>query len=520
MSADKLTATRTATAITGVVMALSTNSGLYNSYAEVTTSFATDFSVGVASKNVGYPGQTFDSLGWRSDGSVWLGGAQIGTAVTYASGNVVGIAINGATQTVLFRNITTSSAWVGPFPLSQVGVPPYHLAIGLRAIGDFGKANFYGPFATTVSPGIGFSTWNPEALFSEQSAKVVDFEAVIADGSYTSTNVNDREPMPFSSIRWGDANLDAQNNLRFTDWVWADAPSDEDLPLLSVTLQVATAPANNYIWGAWDYGTPFVIIKLHLSTTGLIQVSNVSIPAPVLTPPYIGQGHVLQLFISCDTTAVFNWSNGRVFGTENVLVSQPIEYATYPPSAVGIVQPVTASTGPGTQATFPGFTPLVPPPTIGAGGGAAPAFPPPTPPPIGHIPAGVLIGPAIAPAAVPPSTPGFVQPRFGSGSTTVPHNLFPYFTTTFPSPPIVFSNIFTDGVSPTTPPRTTTTQNILVGGWGPPVGPAFPPPSFTLPTAAQDLSVGAASEGGGSGETTIMFTDDEPLRPRRRRRDR
>jgi hypothetical protein len=66
----------------------------------------------------------------------------------------------------------------------------------------------------------------------------------------------------------------------------------------------------------------------------------------------------------------------------------------------------------GTSAGFPAFTPILPPPAVGAGGGAAPTFPPPTPPPIGHVPVGPLVGPAIAPAAVPPSVAGVVQPQY------------------------------------------------------------------------------------------------------------
>jgi hypothetical protein len=94
---------------------------------------------------------------------------------------------------------------------------------------------------------------------------------------------------------------------------------------------------------------------------------------------------------------------------------------------------------------FPAFTPLVPPPPIGLGGGPPPTFPPPTPPPIGAIPLGVLIGPAIAPAGVPPSVAGVTQPQYGSGSATVPavNGYFTQFTTTFPSPTVVFSNIIT-----------------------------------------------------------------------------
>lgn len=132
-------------------------------------------------------------------------------------------------------------------------------------------------------------------------------------------------------------------------------------------------------------------------------------------------------------------------------------------------------------ANFPAFVPLVPPPLIGQGGGSPPTFPPPTPPPIGAIPAGILVGPAIQPSSVPPSTAGIPRLVFTYGSATTPPATaaFPEFTTTFPSPPIVFSNIFTDGVSPTTPPSTASTPPLGLsyntgGVWGPPIGPALP----------------------------------------------
>jgi hypothetical protein len=146
----------------------------------------------------------------------------------------------------------------------------------------------------------------------------------------------------------------------------------------------------------------------------------------------------------------------------------------------GLIYTYTGSTG--TSDVFPAFVPIYPPPPVG-NAQTIPNFPPPTPPPIGAVPVGPLVGPAVAAAAVPPSTAGFPLIRYGSGSATVPAiaNMFPAFTTVFHNPPIVFSNIFTDGVTPQAPPSTATTQNVPVGGWGPPQGPAFPPPSFTLP---------------------------------------
>ena len=145
-------------------------------------------------------------------------------------------------------------------------------------------------------------------------------------------------------------------------------------------------------------------------------------------------------------------------------------YKTSAATTAAAAASVTFTAGP-SLAFFPAFSPIVPPPVFGVGGGPPPTFPPPTPPPIGAVPIGPLVGPAVAAAAVPPSTPGFAQPRFagaGNNATTPAAGYwFPgLFTTTFPKPPIVFTNTMMIGA--TKPPQTTTTQNIQMGGWGPP----------------------------------------------------
>jgi hypothetical protein len=65
-----------------------------------------------------------------------------------------------------------------------------------------------------------------------------------------------------------------------------------------------------------------------------------------------------------------------------------------------------------------------------------------------------LVGPAVGPAPAPPSLPGVQQPQFKTGSATVPASLFPDFTTTPPSPPIVFANVFKVGAIPPPLPST------------------------------------------------------------------
>src|SRR5215471_231437 len=137
-----------------------------------------------------------------------------------------------------------------------------------------------------------------------------------------------------------------------------------------------------------------------------------------------------------------------------------IDPAPSPPSAPGITQPVTEG---GPPSVFPDFTPILPPPIVGEGGGPPPDFPPPTPPPIGEVPVGPLVGPAIAATPIPPSVSGITQPVTGGKNTYV----FPDFTTTWPNPPVQVTG---------TPPPTmlTTTELISINGWGPP-GPQEPP---------------------------------------------
>ena len=151
----------------------------------------------------------------------------------------------------------------------------------------------------------------------------------------------------------------------------------------------------------------------------------------------------------------------------------PIQPAPVPPSIAGIPQPVFESGSATSPAAGPiTGSPIIPPPTIGDPEGF-PVFPPvpPNTAPV-PVPVGPLVGPAVAPAPVPPSVPGVQQPQFvPPGSATVPASLFPSFTTTPPSPPIVFANVFKIGAIP--PPLPSTP------GQNPP--PIIPSPVPTIP---------------------------------------
>ena len=151
----------------------------------------------------------------------------------------------------------------------------------------------------------------------------------------------------------------------------------------------------------------------------------------------------------------------------------PIETAPVPPSIAGIPQPVFESGSATVPAAGPiTGSPIIPPPTIGDPVGF-PEFPPvdPDTAPV-PVPVGPLVGPAVGPAPVPPSVAGVQQPQFvPPGSATVPASLFPDFTTTPPSPPIVFANVFKIGAIP--PPLPSTP------GQNPP--PIVPSPVATIP---------------------------------------
>ena len=169
--------------------------------------------------------------------------------------------------------------------------------------------------------------------------------------------------------------------------------------------------------------------------------------------------------------------------------------APVPPSIAGIPQPVFDSgsaTAPATPIPITG-SPIIPPPTIGDPEGF-PVFPPVSPDtaPV-PVPVGPLVGPAVGPAPVPPSLPGVQQPQFvPPGTATVPASLFPEFTTTPPSPPIVFANVFKVGAIPPPLPSTpgqnpppivpSSAPAIPQLPWNPnPPEPELPPVNTVLP---------------------------------------
>jgi hypothetical protein len=127
----------------------------------------------------------------------------------------------------------------------------------------------------------------------------------------------------------------------------------------------------------------------------------------------------------------------------------PIQPAPVPPSIAGIPQPVIVAGGESLPPSFPLGTAgaWLPPPQVGFGGNAP--FP----------------TPVVPSAPVPPSVAGYPQPQFATGDALTPTaaDLFPDFTTSSPSPPIVFANIFNMGnVAPPSTPTTPVIPTMLV----------------------------------------------------------
>lgn len=139
-----------------------------NPYVEVTVgTFSTAMSIGLANQSEvtgsdpnAWPGASNNSIGLNNFNNVYLGGSQIATAVSYVVGDVIGIAIDTSAQTIQFRDVTTSSAWFGPYSISILGSPVY-LAVGFYSVGNFATANFSGPFVGAIPPG--FVGWDSAA---------------------------------------------------------------------------------------------------------------------------------------------------------------------------------------------------------------------------------------------------------------------------------------------------------------------------------------------------------------------
>lgn len=214
-----------------------------------------------------------------------------------------------------------------------------------------------------------------------------------------------------------------------------------------------------------------------------VLAPDLSVGAPSLTVPDLSASHLTGTL-----TSVGCWLRG-------------VSVAVPPPIPTGL---------------FPAFTPLLPPPLIGAGGTA--------------------LGTPVIPAGVPPSTAGKALIIFGTGSATSPTaaSWFPSFTTTFPAPTVVFSNVWTvptlagGNWTSTLPARTATTPPLGTsyntgGTWGAP-GPSGSgpgPPTYPNPPGAGRPSLAsmeAESEAIPETEPHLAAAENGATSARRRRR--
>ena len=268
-------------------------------------------------------------------------------------------------------------------------------------------------------------------------AAPVQISAVLANGSQT-VALPTWQHLTFTSVTGSLATINGNGDLDF------GALGGNATVQVSLTVDQRTR-SEIYLGYGWG-GHPPVQFASHQMTSIL---GSETVSGGVVTI----FGGVLALYTSSDNANQATvWSNGTLTFTEGEGV-----------------------------AFFPAFVPIVPPPVIGEGGGPPPTFPPPTPPPIGHVPPGVLVGPVITYAPVPPSVAGFPQPRYQTGSATSPTGaqLFPIFTTTFPVPTIVVDGnnfaVAAPGQNPpwTQPPPAQTASTLLISIDG--YAPQLPP---------------------------------------------
>ena len=357
---------------------------------------------------------------------------------------------------------------------------PYYIADAIRP-----KA----AFTVKITPTKHTGTHPLAGALAEQPPAVSAFATTLIDASLqdgTSTAVLPTIiHVPFTTINSGTAaTIDGSGNLNFN-------VTGEGNVLLTqvVLLSGSTAPYNVYLVWTWG-GRQTYLGKVQLppddgTNAWLITVNGlISIVA----------GQALAINLATDATGghtLYWWQQDFQLGV--------------PTSA------------------FPSFTPT----------GGLPA-PLPTPGSDNAIPV-----PPVSAGPVPMSVAGINQPVFGTGSATSPTaaSWIPQFTTTFPSPTVVFSNVWTvptisGGVWTThLPAYTVTTQNIALGGWGlpGPSGQGPGPPTYPNPPGAGKpfmMAEGTEAEpaeapppeperaevstaSGSTGETTIFAHEEE-----------
>ena len=172
VSTDGLTAARTQITTAGPITgaprtALSTPSRIAQVYAELKMhkNVPQDNGVGISNSSqelintanswLGSPGN--NSIGLYDDSTVWLNGLQIATAFAFNDGDIIGVALDCIALTVQFRNVTQAGSWSTAFSIAALGAAPFRLGITVYQVGEYGIANFVGPYIGT--PLSGFGTW-------------------------------------------------------------------------------------------------------------------------------------------------------------------------------------------------------------------------------------------------------------------------------------------------------------------------------------------------------------------------
>lgn len=207
-----------------------------------------------------------------------------------------------------------------------------------------------------------------------------------------------------------------------------------------------------------------------IETQAVTQTMHVS--KALVAAGHGGSGYVLNDTVTLANGVVLKATTmtGGAIASVSIQTAGSANFDALPANPV----PQVSTSGAGTGAQFIltwafGNPPLGPPPN-------PPVFPPvlPDTTPV-PVPAGTPGGIEVAPAAVPPSTPGFPLIRYATGSATVPaaNGYFTKFTTTFPAPTIVIpvapSPLPWNGATKTggvwdnkTPPSTPSTAPIIV----------------------------------------------------------
>lgn len=212
-------------------------------------------------------------IAYRSDGSVWLDGAQINTYAPYTFGDVIGIVFSGSGETVFYKNgaIQGYTTWA-PIYANVTKYP----AVGLTAVGDYVETNFgASPFIYPVPSGA--------VPFFSYATDVTGYQNLLSNGSgYVDQRGNHLPKAPivnteFIADRWAYyGTVAGVFNAHSVISASGDLAATQGAPAyIKFTVAVPTVPA------AGDYF--YVSQKIEdFNTVGLCWGSDACQPATVL----------------------------------------------------------------------------------------------------------------------------------------------------------------------------------------------------------------------------------------------